>query len=122
MTAAAIGQHLGADVAGEGTLWSGMAILTAQGDAAAGKNGSYRREQRRRRADEKLAPEPGTGRNRPLRELARQSRAIVAQAIHFPIACDKRGPYRHVAAPLPYHYDSLLRSHRAAGGSTGPDP
>src|SRR5260370_12775757 len=81
-----------------------MAILTTQSKAAAGDNGADRREQGRRRAYEKLAAKPATGRNRPLCELARQRRAIVAQAVHFPIACDQRIPNPHVAALLPGHY------------------
>src|SRR3984893_1345127 len=79
MAAAQIGQHLGADVAGGGTLWGGMPTLTTQSTAAAGGKGADCGEQGRRRAYEKLAAKPATGRSRPLCELARQRRAIVAQ-------------------------------------------
>jgi hypothetical protein len=52
------GQHLWADIAGIGTFWRGMAILTAEGDAAACEHTSNRRQQGCRRANEKRAARP----------------------------------------------------------------
>ena len=100
MAATGVGQHLGADITGVGTFGCSMAILTAEGNAAAGKRAGHRRQQGRRRADEKLAAWTGLcDRDRPLREAARQRRAVRAQSVHLPIAGDEFCPNRHVATP-----------------------
>jgi hypothetical protein len=118
MAATGIGQHFGTDVAGIRTLWRGMAILSAEGDAAAGDHVTHCLQQARRRANEKLASGPAASRrNAQLRKAARQSRAVFAQPVHFPIAGDKFCPNRHVATPRARLY-LWPRSHRHAGGST----
>ena len=79
MATTGIGQHLGADVAGIRTLWRGMAILSAEGDAAAREHITHCRQQACRRANEKLTTGPAASRgNGPLRKAARQRRAVFA--------------------------------------------
>ena len=66
MAAAEIRQHLGADVAGIGALWGGVAVLAAEGDAASGEmpptaersvaGGQTRSSQRARRPPRRPAP------------------------------------------------------------------
>ena len=122
MAATGVGQHLGADVTGISTLGCGMAILTAEGDAAAGERSGHRRQQARRRADEKLAAWTGVcGRDCALGETARQCRAVRAQPVHLPIAGDEFCPNRHVATPWARLYLwSNITPVRWAGQPTAP--
>ena len=52
VAATGIGQHLWADVASIGTLWRSMAILPAEGDAAARERTAHGRQQACRRANQ----------------------------------------------------------------------
>ena len=118
MATTGIGQHLGADVAGIRTLWRGMTILSAKRDAAARNHITHYGQQAGRRANEKLASGPAASRRKgQLPKAVRQSSAISAQPVHFPITGDKFCPNRHVATPRARLY-LWPRSHRRAGGST----
>jgi len=55
MTAARIGEHLGADVGSKRTLCGRVAILPAERDAASSENIANYRQQGRRRANQQLA-------------------------------------------------------------------
>src|SRR5205085_6715277 len=57
VTAPEIGQHLGADVAGVGTLWRTVAVLPAERDPASGQKPAHLGADRRRRTDDNLPAE-----------------------------------------------------------------
>src|SRR5207253_3700607 len=86
VAAARIFQHLRADIAGEGALGLGMAILAAERDAAAGKHLADRDEQCRWRTDQQLAAMRLTS---AFRDPTRQRQTVGAQSVHLPIARDK---------------------------------
>jgi peptidyl-prolyl cis-trans isomerase D len=98
-----IRQHFRADVAGGGAFCKGVAILPAERYAAPSERSPNLAQQSRRRADEQVAGQLAPG-GSPMREGARQCRAVFAQPVHFPIAGDQPRPNRHVATPLPRDY------------------
>src|SRR5207245_8815812 len=86
------------------------AILPAERNAASGEDAAHPREERRRRTDEDLAAERAARREGALLERMGKHRAVLAQAVHFPIARDEFCPNRHVATPLPglYHLPDTI--------------
>jgi hypothetical protein len=96
MAAAGIGQHGGTDVARVRALFGAVAVLSPQGDPAAGDLLADRNQQMGWRTNQQVAAElvclahPG-------RQITGQGPAWFHQAVHLPITRDELAP--HTAVP-----------------------
>ena len=82
-----VGQHSGADLAGEGAAGLGVAVLATDGHRSIAKLCGDDRQNRRRRADQQIAV-GGRGGGRIVANSGRQRSARRRQIVHFPVAGD----------------------------------
>ena len=96
----AVAQHLGGDLTGMGAAWLGMAVLTADQNAASFHRLGDRQDQRRRRTDQHLAVAPACL-SHAVRDGLGQRQGIGPETVHLPVAGDQwSSRTRHGISPI----------------------